>query len=216
MKKFILIITLLFCFPTFISASSCSGVEWEVLQEMANNVTVTLEEVTDENGNISFSATFAGVSHELRIYNATTVINYFPSVSEGFGEVRIDSLELGKTYSFRIQGLKSCFTKNFKTVTLNIPNYNPYYSDPLCDKARGYSMCQKWNKVDVSYDEFVNSVSKYIQENKTTVTPDYNEYQENTFFAFYQKYYWFCMGGLIIFLTLLVFLWIKQNNKNKL
>ncbi len=106
-----------------------------------------------------------------------------------------------------------------KTITINAPNYNPYYNDPICEGLNNLSICQKWSKVELDYEGFVKKVNEYKEKNKETISKNPNtEIQNNKFdfFDIYNKYYWPTFVGMICLLILLIILWIKQNKKNRL
>lgn len=216
MKKIVFcMISLLFVFPISIEAYECSGEDKERLQALSNNISITLEEQDD--GNIG--VVFAGVSKSLRILNPQNWM-YYRNVSENeIGEVKISDLKQGTTYRFEISSASSvCLMEKFRTITINVPSINPYYNDKVCDNAKEYSLCQKWTTVSISYDEFVKKVNDYISSSNNSDT----NIKENTidkkfdFFTFYEKYYLVTFIGLICTLGILIFLWIKENKKNKL
>lgn len=214
MKRIICFVLLLFCFPCFVLADSCNGDEKERIQKFANNITTTIEEAIDAEGNITFNVTFSGVSNELRIFKDNTS-NYYTNYNDYIDSVTVYGLTQGSTHIFKVYGKDVCVFNNIRNITINLPVYNRYYNEAICAEARDYRLCQKWVEVDVSYEEFAELVNKHIAEQKKDNIND-NQITKNLFFEFYQKYYWVCMGALILFLILLIYLWIKENKKNKL
>lgn len=210
---FSIVIMVVAMMPMVIDASECSNEDRNRLQNLANNVSVTL--VEHDNG--TFDATFSGLSNELKIYSTTTYLNYYNTLPTPIGETTIKNLKYGETYQFRLSGYAKCYSNVIKTITVNIPSKNPYYGDEVCNNAKDYSLCQKWADVDISYDEFTKKVNEYIENNKKNGNNNTNQNgKKNNFFEFYEKYYWPTFIGMICILGLLIFLWLKENKKNKL
>ena len=217
MKKIIFSIFMLATLiPISINAYECSNEDKERLQNLANNISVILEE--QENGN--FAAIFSGVSTQLRIFNPNNWLYYRNITGNEIGEVKIEDLNLGNTYQFQINSATSvCLVEKIRTITVNVPNKNPYYGDEVCNNAKDYSLCQKWTTVNMTHDEFVKKVNKYVEDSKNTNkgNNDINSNEQKfNFFEFYEKYYWPTFIGMICILGLLIFLWVKENKKNKL
>lgn len=222
MKRIIIILVLtIFMFPISIKAYECSNADRERLQKLASNVSYILEEVDYEN-NIYFDVIFTGVSDEIKIYSDDKNVSYFNLSTEYISETESVRLSLGKTYIFEIKSKDVCFFETFRTITVNTPIYNIYYNDPICDNVKDYSLCQKWHdNSSITYDEFVQKVNNYkSNNNKINDIINNNKDEEKDmyilFFNYYQKYYWYCLTGMILILVLLIYLWIKQNKKNKL
>lgn len=204
---------LLLLFPNTVKAYQCTQTQWNILNEFSKNISTVVEEEIDENGNMMFSVTFTGVYPKFKIVNRNFNMDYLlPDLGE-LEEIELKGLSPGYTYNFEIRGLYYCYRENFKSVTINLPHYNKYANEAICEDAREYSLCQKWVKVDESYEEFVTKVQEYKDGLKkdTTVIPS-----DKDKFSFYDKYYWPCLISLIIFFSILVILWIRENSKNKL
>lgn len=213
MRKVIMCLILLF--PFCIKAYECSNTDMERYQKLANNVSFVIEE--QENG--TFSVVFSGVSKDIRIYNPNSRTYYWNLTPNYIGETRADNLNVGKTYNFEIFTFSDiCLLKKFRIITVNIPNKNPYYEDEICKDASEYSLCQKWTKVDISYNEFVKKVSEYIKNKNNNRENDTDNIKTKTFdfFEFYERYYWPMFICMICILGVLIILWIKENKKNKL
>lgn len=218
MKRIIFgVVMLMVIIPISVNAYECSNEDKERLQDLANNISASLE----EQDNDKFSVVFTGVSKQLRIFNPNNWLYYRNITDNEMGEVRIDDLDLGNTYQFQINSATSiCLVEKIRTITVNVPNKNPYYGDEVCNNAKDYSLCQKWTTVNITHDEFVEKVNKYIKDSQNTNKNDYNNIDSNdknfNFFELYEKYYWPTFIGMICIFGLLVFLWIKENKKNKL
>lgn len=212
---FYLIVFSFIFFNGTVLALECNNDDKERLQKLANNIGVILEEV-DNKGELYFNATFTGVAKGLMIISSDDVI--YPGVGTD-KEIVINNLSSNTNYNFEIKGsnVNSCFDTTFRKVTLNLPKYNIYYKDQVCNDIPEYSLCQKWNSTDISYDEFLDKVSKYKNNKKEIKIDKQIEINKKfNFLAFYKKYYWYAFGGLLIILGLLIYFWIKENKRNKL
>lgn len=214
MKK-ILMILVACIFPCNVLASECSNSDRQRLQDLANNIAMTVEEVEYE-GSPYLNVTFTGLHKDLKIYNSLGYYYYHNFGDNIVGETTIAYLEPGKVYKFQISGVNNCAFETVRTITLNAPNYNEYYNDSICDGVSDYSLCQKWINIDMTYDEFVKNVKKYKDDFQENTINEDNNNKSFTFYDFYNNYYWHTFFGLLIVLVILIYIWIKQNNKNKL
>lgn len=214
-KNFVYIICLFFLFPIFVEAYDCSNSDRERLQSFANNISVIIEETSDS----LFSVTFTGLSNYIRIYNPTN-ITYYRNLSENnIGETSIGNLKPGVTYYFEVySATDKCIFEKFRTITINMPNINPYYGDDICKNVPEYSLCQKYVQVNLSYEEFAVNVKKYIDENKENINKENYVERDNylKFLDFYDRYYWLIFTCVMFMLTILIILWVKENKKNRL
>lgn len=222
MKRFLYCVFIcIFFFPIFVKADDCSSVDRERLKKFANNVTFTLEEV-DYNGNIYFKMLFVGVSKEISIFDQNTYLSHRNLSNDFISEVDIGFLKSGKSSIYRIRGNNVCSNYTFRTITVNVPKYNIYYNEPICSNARNYKLCQKWyDNSDLTYEQFKEKVKKYISENNSIKNENIvnNDDKNDAYLIFleiYEKYYLITLLSLIIILSVLIYLWIKQNKKNKL
>lgn len=216
MKRIIVILALLFIFPTSILAANCGGTIKEEYTKMANNITYVIEMNDDGNENRTANITFSGLSKDLLIKESdysTGKTNYY---NEYFGEYTYKNLPLGTNYNFKIIGRKECNIDALRIINITLPNYNPYYNDPICENARNYKLCQKWTTVNVTYEEFQENVKNYLNSIPTTKKIIEQEETKFDFYYYYNRYYWYVLGGLIIVLGILIYLWLKDNKKNKL
>lgn len=219
MKRLIYILIISIClFPNLISGLECTNEDKTRLQKLANNITYVLEEY-EENGQTYFKVTFTGLSKELRLFNENTLLSFYNFSDNDFGETIVKRIKFGKVYSFTIYGRNSCKFDVIRGITINMPSINNYYNDEVCNNASEYKLCQKWSKVDMSYDEFVSKVTEYKKQ-QSEINDDNpnieNKDESFNFFDIYNKYYWPTFIGMICLLILLIILWIRQNKKNKL
>lgn len=208
-------------FSNAVNASNCDTSDKERLQKMANNISITIEEKFDNNGNVNFIATFTGVSKELRVFLPRIATFYYNTTGSYIGSLTVDTLSAGETYTFNIYGDDTCVYTNLRNITIDIPNYNPYYKEPICENAREHKLCQKWiNNNGISYEKFISEIENYIKEkeknNNIVDVPSPNDEFNFDFDKFYRKVYFPSLIITLILMGLLIYLWLKENKKNKL
>lgn len=221
MKKIFLCVTLLLLIiPSLIKANDCSGEDRDRLQKMANNIAYILEEnVIDDN--VYANITFTGVSNELRIYSHSdySSLNYFNLDDSFFGEIRVNSLLPGKTYVFDVYGSTNCGINKFKKIIIDIPTWNKYYNDNVCDGAREYYLCWKHSEIKMIYEEFKENVNNYKEMKKENDDNGGLENKDDDFLKFlyyYEEYYTLSFLVTMALLILLIALIIKKDRKNRL
>lgn len=113
-------------------------------------------------------------------------------------------------YTF-YSALNECYGIKLGSKYYNLPTYNIYYNDPLCDENRSYSLCQKWANVPYSYDKFSDMINKYNQSkeeigiNDSEDKVDYKKSYLDMFVEFYVKYYYVLLLGIIgICITIMI------------
>ena len=220
MKKILFCMTMFFTFFPFHVFAECSSLDRERLQKMANNISITLDE-KDIEGVIYFEATVAGVSKEIKLYEQSTFVYYRNITGNSISEIVISNLRQGKIYTYKVVGDNTCKDYNFRTIKLNIPKYNHYYDDPICDDAGAYNLCQKWyDTSNLSYEEFATKVKTYVENNNVGNFKPNDSRQDDKFYSllevFSGKYYYIVLFSLIICLLVLICLWIRTNKKNRL
>ena len=213
MKKVIIFVlfTLIIMFPMNVDALSCSYEDKAVLRKKASNIMPSYT-YTESNDSVLFSVTLTNLSQDLYIVDKTTNKRYNYN---GSSELTIKGYEAGVKVQYEIYTTNSdCFTKYLTIKYVNLPNYNKYYKDPLCVGKESYSVCYKWNKVDITYDEFKERVKKIY--NEQTKEEEINEEIKETLFDkiynFLHDYYVFIIVGLVLITFSIIFFRNRKNN----
>lgn len=206
--------------PNIVNALECNTSDKERLQKMANNISVTVEEKADDNGNVGFIATFTGVSKDLRVFNNRVMAYYRNETNNYIGYFMVQPLYAGNTYEFQVNGNTTCTDYNFRAITITVPNYNPYYKEPICENAKEHKLCQKWmNNNSISYEEFVSEVENYIKGKKkgnNSGQLSLSDQFDFDFGRFYKIVYFPSLIITLILTGLLIYFWSKENKKNRL
>ena len=80
------------------------------------------------------------------------------------------------TYDIEIVGQTEECDRVFKSTTIELPEYNNYSSDPLCEGIEEFVLCQPTYGKYITYEEFVERVNVY---KKTKVKKKEAEEQKN-------------------------------------
>ncbi len=172
MKKFLWLLLLI---PFNIKAVNCDYSDIARYQALASNINFNYDYV--EGDNITFNIIVTNLSDDLYIYDRTTG-NTFSSRTVGSSETILYGYNPGNDYGFDIIPYdEACYEEIMLTKYVNIPYYNPYYNDQVCNGYENYKLCSKWIKMDLSYDDFVNKVNEYKKKSsKPNVKEDDIDY----------------------------------------
>lgn len=197
MKK-ILSIFILFVilFPINSKALLCSDKEKVKFQELAKNITTTYDYI-EKNNQATFNITFSNIPEGFRIYDYVNKKEYGYSASE----IILSGFKSGRSYRFDYYTSDVlCQYDNLYTSYINLPYYNPYYKDSICN-GLNYKYCNKWQKIDMNYEEFVSNVNEY-KKSLEIIDNTINEKEVKGFFdyimEFYIKYYYIVLPLFII------------------
>lgn len=159
MKRYFLILILLII-PISVKASECDYQDMARYQKLASNINFSYDFV-ESNNTVSFNITVSNMHNDLYIVDETTG-NVFSSATVGSSETVLYNYQPGNDYKFSIIPYDIyCFEEVVMSRYVNLPAYNPYYNDPVCQGNEQYKLCQKWFKMDYSYENFVKNVNNY-------------------------------------------------------
>ena len=101
----------------------------------------------------------------------------------------------------------------------NLPSYNIFYNDPLCQSNRSYSLCQKWVKANYTYGEFKQMLADYNSEQQTTnqtnnIVISYKNSFLDNLVKFYTEYYHVILSLIIIVCVIIMIINKKRNRFN--
>jgi len=182
-------------FPINSKALLCSNKEKVKFQELAKNITTTYDYV-EENNQVTFNIIFSNIPEGFRIYdyNNKTEHGYFAR------EMLLSGFKPGTSYRFDYYTNDVlCQYDNLYTSYINLPHYNPYYNDSICE-GLNYKYCNKWQKIDMTYEEFINDVTKYKESLKAVEGPTTEKVKGffDYIIEFYVNYYYIVLPLFII------------------
>lgn len=226
MKKaiYLIMFSIFLTIPIIVKADTsylwCEATNLAKLQKLAANITSSYDYVEtftagSKFGNVTFTIKLNNLSEKLYLVNAITNerYNYISS------EIVIPNIEHGTTIPFEIYGNDyNCEEELILTIYVNIPPYNQYYTDDLCKNLQNNKLCNRWYKINLSYDEFKTELSKYIKNPEKTQD---EEEEEKTFqdifievVAFLDKYKFFIFGPIVT-ISFIAILYLKYLKKKE-
>ena len=214
MKKVLLLISLIMLFPVSAYAYSCDYNEQARLRRIASNV-MTSYEYVENNDNVTFNVTLTNITNEIYILDTTTNKKYYYN---GSNEITINGYGPNTNIRYLIYPTKNdCMASFLTTKYVNTPYYNKFYKDELC-KGKTYSICNKWVKVSLTYDEFVKTINELDNKKNEEVDVIDQENEKDTIFdiitsfIFKNYLYIIAIGGT----TIIIVEFIKSRKKNKI
>lgn len=202
MKKIIFCVLLFM--PFIVSAGKCSYSEIADLKKIASNITSKYEYV--ENEEVTFNITLANLSKKIYVVEDKTRYDYVDN------EIVITGYESGKKVKYYVYSV-DCDKVLLNTIIINLPYYNEYYQDSLCNGIENYQLCQKWANVEMDYATFVNKVTKYkesLKRNDDNISDDINE--KSILLELLLKYYYIPLILIIIVCGIKIYIINKQSD----
>ena len=181
---------------------------------LASNITTSYDytEVSDE---VTFAITIHNVHKDLVVKDNINNKSYSSSKND-LNNYTISNLKEGTNYAFSVYAKSGdCTYKLLNTIYVNLPKYNKYYKDSVCDGMESYNLCQRWGEIgDISYENFKKKVEEYKKE--SNVSEEIIEEDDDTIVLveivgdFWAKYYLYITLGTIVLLTPIII--IKKRN----
>ena len=160
-KKYIIFTISLFLLLPIIVKADCTEAEINHFKEIEDNYTIEKEYDYDTK---TYTLTFNNPEPNNYGYVLKYVVNRNEIIDKSY-EYHVETYNYSdltpNTYNVEIIGLTNTCNDTLKTLTLNLTKQNPYASDPLCDDAKEFVLCQEDYGKDIDYDTFVSRVNTY-------------------------------------------------------
>lgn len=214
MKKFLrLMILLLLIFPVSTKAyyNSCSVSDTVKLNKVASNVLSNYTYYIDSAGNLKFKIIVNNLHSYLYLYDTQTKQTYYST-----GEISIMNYGPGANLKFELRSnLGYCKGVYVSSIYVTLPYYNKYYSDELCKGIENYKLCKRWTKVNLSYEEFKNEITKYRNSLKKpdAIVDDYNKSILEIILDFYFDYYYVILPPIVIIGGIVMYMVKRKKEK---
>lgn len=180
---------------------------------LASNITTSYE-YKENNQTVTFDITIHNVHKDLVVVDRNN--KRYESNSNNLNNFTISNLKDGNNYLFHVYAKSGdCSYRLFNTLYVSTPKYNKYYSDPVCNGASEYSLCQKWVEVgSITYEEFKRSVEEYKNPKKDVIEEQENDNNNWLYIVgdFWSKYYLYILGGMIIILIPVIIIVKKREH----
>jgi len=160
MKRFLIIFLLTLFIPNIkVDAFYCKYNEISRYKNLASNIT-TYYDYTEKEDNVTFTITLVNLNKDLYIVDSTTNKKY----TYKNNELSITNYSPGQTVKYYVYTTnENCSDELLYTIRVNLPDYNPYYDDIICEGVNNYIYCTKWYKHNLNYEQFVAKVNSYKQ-----------------------------------------------------
>lgn len=188
LKKYLLFILLLILIPS-VNAEECSNAEKVALGKEATAIKVGYEEkegeydpnvvappdgYTDGNHRVKYNyfiINFTNITENVYIEISNEEKNYDKKIfySDAYnGKYSFDWKNINTTNRFEYSIIanvdSSCDGTVLKKGVLNLPAYNPYHTFSKCQDYPEFSLCQKYVNTNLTYDQFIKKLDKYIAQ----------------------------------------------------
>lgn len=183
---------------------------------LASNITTSYDYV-ENTDSVTFAITIHNVHKELLIKDNANNKTY-SSNNNSLNNFTITNLKDGTNYSFGVYAKASdCSYRLFNTLYINLPKYNKYYKDPLCEGLDNFSLCQRWGENgNITYDTFKTKVEEYKKKDVINDVEEIKKDETSTFIEqignFWAKYYLYITLGIIITLLPIIIVVNKKNS----
>lgn len=218
MKKivFAILFFLVMMLPSCVKADSlCTYNYQSLMKKKASNVMPSYT-YTENNDKVTFDITLTNMQPDLYlvvVVNSKTnqAKNYYYS---GSTEMVLKGYNPGDKIKFQIRTNNSiCDTSVLSTKYVNLPYYNKYYKDSLCEGKENYSVCYKWNQENMTQEEFEKRVKELYNEQPKEEKETTNE--PNVFdkiYSFLHDFYIYILVGIGLIMLLVMYLKHKKND----
>lgn len=202
-KKYIistLILSLLCMNKTY---ASCTQEEIDAFKKIENEYKVTYEFNIDTK---DYAVTFT--------YSTTRMYSFSPDyylVSQTLKGYTDNSftytgIKPGK-YNVDIVGATETCQDTVKKITLELPEYNKYYGDPLCEGIEEFVLCQSTYHKEIDRETFesrINTYKKTKEKNKNDKEVDESKTEENKVITYVENN----LIEIVIILTFIILITI--------
>lgn len=190
MKK--VFISLIFMF-LFSDVFACDNGIKSSQKILASNVNFDLSyKINDDKA--TFSLTVTGLNDNLYITDEKGKIFY----GNKDGNLVINNVGSGKNnYYIYSKAYSYCSFGVLLTRTVNVPSYNPYYNDILCENHKTSDLCSRWNSLDLSYEEFKSAILKLEVIQNDTGDNVIDDFVDNRMYGF-DYLIWLVIGTIIV------------------
>lgn len=220
--KYILFTLLILFLYSSLALAECNNEELIVEQEKASNIKITykhLGEVTKEDGSTiynEFLVTARNVEEGQYIHLSPLTNTNF--ITED-NEIKI-TLTTGK-WEYNIYSSKC--DSIVKTINVNLPTFNMYSIDPLCEGIDGddFALCSKYLNYEVSRETFEKKINEYKKNHSVSDNIQIDKSNFNIkdimikVLDFISKNNLYIAGILLVILIILLIIIVNKKRKKR-
>ena len=181
MRKLLFIVTLFLLNISFVCAE-CSDEDISRLKKESQNIEIKYELQENVEGEFGietavFDLIISNIGDGFVVRDDYYNYDFSSADIDSNGNIRLKAYVDGE-HEFEIYSTQC--DKLLRTEKIDIPRFNPYSEDPLCDGISGEELdvCDVWYKYELDYDTFKDKVEKY---KNGKVTNDDDVKDENIF-----------------------------------
>ncbi len=219
---FLIFVIVLFIFPTSLSARCDTferAGEISYLNNLAANIRFSYFHEESDN-EIAFFIRINNLHPNLTVKDTMTErrVSYNANRSNP-REIILGGYNPGQTVVFEIISRNSdCIDSETMLLTnrVQLPSYNEFYQDPLCEGYSNINYCRKWYALDLEYEDFVLRMLEIREEGISDSDNDDSMLISNFFslFEIIKTYYLHIL--VAIFVVFVIKLIIKRKDTFRL
>src|SRR5574344_54816 len=214
-----LVFVLILLTPTIIKAE-CNYTELAEVRKIASNIQFSYEPYYSiESGiysEVRFKINMANINSNIYIKDVDKIENYYYNKNI---VITKNNYIPGAAYRFEIySNTEMCQSVLLLTNYVTLPSYNRYAESEVCLGAESYYLCNKWQALNMSYDEFQKKVAEYKKVPEVEEEPVIEielTTKEKILKFIYNNYYYILAGIITICVTTMFIINAKENKKFK-
>ena len=183
------------------------------LKELASNISSSYVPIETENG-VTFQVTITNIYPGLIVRDVSNGEEYrYDANRSRPSEVTITDLQPDQTSQYDVYSDNpSCSDIILNVYYVTLPAYNAYYKDTLCIGIENYSLCNRWLKHSMSFEEFEKGVSEYRESLNQEVPKKEEQTRLNPVLQFIRDYYYVFIGLGILGIGYVVYVRRKRDS----
>lgn len=191
--------------------SRCTNSFKTSLRSDANDVVYRLSK-NIEDDKVTYKAIF---------YNVTKNMYLADSNGKKYSSNIIDGLIPGSTIQVVIYASNNNYCEGYKILTkiINVPYYNKYSKNEMCNGYENYYLCKENSNVNMNEKEFKKRMNEYIESLKNSekeeIKPQEKEENYIDVLGYIYEHRLLIIGGLTIILIVLLRTIMKRRTKNR-
>ena len=215
-KKILFLIVLLLFQKNNVRALTYGGCDYSSVSRMkslVNNINISYDYRIIDNV-AYFDVTLNNITPEMYFWDTLTNETYTYADTQN-GEITIHNYT-GTSGNYKFySAMSDCYGTALGTKYYSFPNYNIYYTNALCSDIPNYSLCQKWVKINYSYDKFEKIIFAYKDSlNSQEPIEEQVEYKDNILnkiVEFYVSYYYYFLVAVILICGIIILIKRKKD-----
>ncbi len=153
----LLLFTLLLIPISRVDAFYCSNSELIDYKKYSDNITYRYDYV-EQNNTVTFNVTISNLTPGIYLLDENNQVRYDYTGND----IVINNIQSGQSVYFSINVASgSCLDENLNFIRLQLPTYNPYYQDKVCEGYEYYKLCDKWSTHGLTYEKFLSNMEEY-------------------------------------------------------